>query len=80
METASENIKECVRFEFRTSGGFFNQEHFKLRSQTVVQAVRDQLVADDCACVDHKLEDIEWIGNKISRAFKTFGLTICIKS
>lgn len=80
VETASENAKEGVWLEFRTNGGLFTQQRFKLRNQTIVQTVRYLVFADDYACVDKKIEDIQWIGNKISRVFKTFGRTMCIEN
>ena len=40
-----------VRFDFRTSGGFFNHQRFKAKTLTRPSIIRDLLFADDAALV-----------------------------
>lgn len=57
----------------------FNQQHFKARSKTIVQAVSNFFFAHDCALLVHTIQDMQWIVNNFSRASKAFGLTITLK-
>lgn len=36
LETTFENVKEIEKFEFRTSGGLFNQKRFKARTNNYI--------------------------------------------
>lgn len=71
LETAFENVKEGVRFEFRTTNNASKYDDC---------AVHDLPFIDDSVLVAHALKDMQWVINRLSRESKPFGLTISIKN
>lgn len=76
--TAFKNVKQLLKFEFKTSSVLFNQQPLKVRTKTIVQTVHALLFANEGTPVDHKLEDMQRIVNKFCQASKPSALAIRI--
>ena len=80
LKYAFSDISAGVKFQFRTSGGIFNQQRFKAKTLLRWQIIRDLLFADDAALVATSLEEAQLLVDRFSAACKAFGLTISIKN
>lgn len=78
LKTAFKNVKQVLKFDFKTNSVLFNQQPLKVRTKTIVQTVDVLLFANEGTPVDHNLEDAQRIGNKFCQASKPSVLAIRI--
>ena len=76
---AVKDMDKDVYMQFRTDGGLFKLKRLQSRTKTLHMLIRDLLYADDCTLVAHTLQNIQQIGNALTRAAEKFGLTISLK-
>lgn len=78
LKTAFKNVKQVLKFDFKTNSVLFNQQPLKVRTKTIVQTVDVLLFANEGTPVDHNLEDAQRIGNNFCQASKPSVLAIRI--
>lgn len=79
LNYAFADVDTGVKFQFRTSGGIFNHQRFKVKTLLRRTVIRDLLFADDAALVATSLVEAQQLVDRFSAACKAFGLTISIK-
>ncbi|XP_046863308.1 uncharacterized protein LOC124457060 [Xenia sp. Carnegie-2017] len=79
LEVAFEDTREGIYIQTRHDGNLFNASHFKAKTRTTRQLVRDMLFADDCALVAHSAAEMQALVDKFAQAAAMFSLKINIK-
>ena len=79
LEVAFKDTREGIYIQTRHDGNLFNASHFKAKTRTTRQLVRDMLFADDCALVAHSAAEMQALVDKFAQAAAMFSLKINIK-
>ncbi|XP_046863472.1 uncharacterized protein LOC124457235 [Xenia sp. Carnegie-2017] len=79
LEVAFEDTREGIYIQTRHDGNLFNASHFKAKTRTTRQLVRDMLFAYDCALVAHSAAEMQALVDKFAQAAAMFSLKINIK-
>lgn len=79
LEVAFEDSPEGVYIKTRKEANLFDITHFKSKTKTTTELVKDLPFADDSALVAHNSDDIQTLVNRFFNAAKDFSLKINIK-
>ena len=79
LEVAFRDIQEGVYIQTRKDADLFNVAHFKSKSKTTTNLVRDLLFADDSALVAHTPDGIQVLVDRFATAARQFSLQINIE-
>ena len=79
FEDAFKDNDRGIYIKYRTTGKVFDLRRLEASTKVSYNLIRDLLYADDCDLVTHTEEDMQQLMDCISRACKSFGLTISIE-
>jgi len=79
LEVAFKDIQEGIYIQTRHTADLFNVAHFKSRTLTTKNLVREMLFADDSALVAHNATKMQHLVDRFAKAAAQFSLKINIK-
>ena len=78
LNDAFRGCNQGIYIRYRSSGKLFNIRRFATKTKVLLVLVRDLLYADDCDLVTHTGSDMQCIMDRLSEAYRAFGLTISL--